>query len=397
MSRLIIEELSPVRDEMLIFGLPTLNETEIDEVVESLRSGWLGTGPKVARFEKEIASYKGLAQDQVAAVNSCTAALHLSLIVAGIGPGDEVLTTPMTFCATINAIIHCGATPVLVDIDPVTMNISPELIEENISPKTKAILPVHFAGRPCDMTSIMDIANKYGLKVIEDCAHAIETEWQGQKAGTIGDFGCFSFYVTKNLVTGEGGLVTARDNKQIERVKQLSLHGMSKDAWRRFGGEGYNHYQVLEPGYKYNMMDIQAAIGIHQLESLEKNWHRRQKIWETYQQAFSQLPITIPARIESNTRHAYHLYTLLINEEKAGIKRDDFLNGMTKQKIGVGVHYIGIFEYPYYQERFGWKPNDYPNAMKVGNETVSLPLTPYLSEKDVGDVIQAVNTLILDA
>lgn len=380
--------------DFLIFGSPAIEEAEIEEVVDSLRSGWLGTGPKVARFENDFAKYKGIDESLVAAVNSGTAALHLSMIAAGIGPGDEVITTAFTFCATVNAIIHAGAIPVLADIDPQTMNIDPAEIRSKITPKTRAILPVHFAGRCCDIASIMGTANRHNLKVIEDCAHSIESEYKGKKAGTFGDFGCFSFYVTKNVITGEGGMILAKNVKDIARVKVLALHGMSKDAWRRFSDEGYKHYYVTECGFKYNMMDLQAAIGIHQLKRVRKNWIRRHEIWNYYQQAFADLPVTRPAESEPNTKHGYHLYTLLIDKDKTGINRDIFLNEMTKQNIGVGVHYLSIPEHPYYQEAFGWKPENYPNAMRVGRQTVSLPLSVRLSEEEVADVVNSVKAIL---
>ena len=284
------------RDKFLVFGAPALGQEEIDEVVDCLKSGWLGTGPKVARFESAIAQYKGVDPAQVAAVNSATAALHVSMIAAGIGPGDEVITTPMTFCATVNAIIHSGATPVLADVDPATMNIDPGKVVAAITPRTRAILPVHFAGRMCDMEALTAIARQHNLKVIEDCAHAIETEAHGRKAGTVGDFACFSFYVTKNVITGEGGMIIAKDKDDIARAKVLALHGMSKDAWKRFSDDGYKHYYVVECGFKYNMMDLQAAIGLHQLARVEENWEKRRKIWERYQAAFADLPIGRPER-----------------------------------------------------------------------------------------------------
>lgn len=386
-----------LRTNFLVFGSPALGDEEVAEVVDSMRSGWLGTGPKVARFEHDFAGYKGVSDQQVAAVNSCTAALHVSMIAAGIGPGDEVITTPLTFCATVNAIIHAGATPVLADIDPGTLNIDPAEIERRITSRTKAILPVHFAGRACDMDAIMAIAARHGLKVIEDCAHAIETEYKGKKAGTFGDFGCFSFYVTKNVVTGEGGMVIARQQEDIGRVKMLALHGMSKDAWKRFSDEGFKHYQVVECGFKYNMMDIQAAIGIHQLVQVELNWKRRAEIWTRYQQAFADLPITLPAEPADGVRHAYHLYTILLDAQRAGISRDKFLDQMTSRNIGVGVHYLSIPEHPYYQNRFAWLPDNYPHAAKVGRATVSLPISPKLCDADITDVIEAVRSILLGA
>ncbi len=394
MSRKNTQKPPSTRKDFLVFGAPALEEDEIEEVVATLRSGWIGTGPKVKQFEEDFAAYKGVHSTQVAAVNSCTAALHLCMIAANIGPGDEVITTAMTFCATVNAIIHSGATPVLADIDPDTMNIDPAEIECKITSKTKAILPVHFAGYPCDMAAIMDIADRHGLKVIEDCAHAIETEYKGQKAGTFGDFSCFSFYVTKNVVTGEGGMVIAKNEDDINRIKRLALHGMSQDAWHRFGDDGFKHYKVVECGYKYNMTDIQAALGIHQLARVDENWQRREKVWNSYQQAFSNLPIDCPKNLNNNNKHAYHLYTLQLNEERCGISRDRFLEQMTKQNIGVGVHYQSIAEHPYYQNIFNWKTGEFPKAKSVGHRTVSLPLSPSLGHTDIGHVITAVQKLL---
>lgn len=378
----------------LVFGAPAIGEEEIAEVVDSMRSGWLGTGPKVARFEADFARYKGVESTQVAAVNSCTAALHVSLIAAGLDKGAEVITTPMTFCASANAIIHAGFTPVLADVDRETQCISPDAIEAAITPRTQAILPVHFAGRPCDMKRIMEIAGRHGLMVIEDCAHALETEYQGSKAGTFGNFGCFSFYVTKNVTTGEGGMILSRDVELISRSKVLALHGMSKDAWHRFGDEGFKHYQVVESGFKYNMMDIQAAIGIHQLARVEANWNRRRKIWNRYDDAFADLPIRLPASPEANTRHAYHLYTIMVDAASCGINRDAFLDQMNRARIGTGVHYLSLPEHPYYQQNHGWRPEQCPAASLIGRETVSLPLSPALSDADVERVITEVRKLV---
>ncbi len=386
--------MNPIRNKenFLIFGSPLIEDEEIDEVIACLKSAWIGTGPRVAQFEADFASYKGV--NQAVALNSCTAALHLSFLVANLQPGDEIITTPLTFCATVNAIIHAGATPVLADVDPLTMNIDPNEIERRITSRTKAIAPVHFAGRACDMDAIMAIAKKHNLKVIEDCAHAIETEYKGHKAGTFGDFGCFSFYSTKNIVTGEGGMVLAKRDEDIARLKVLGLHGMSKDAWKRFGDEGFKHYQVVECGFKYNMMDMQAAIGVHQLKRVELYWQRRSQVWQRYMQAFADSPLGLPAEVEANTRHAYHLYTLLIDKEKTGISRDQFLDRMTAEGVGVGVHYLSLSEHPFYQKTFGWQPEDYPNAMRIGRQIVSLPISAKLSEGDVRDVIKAVKKVI---
>lgn len=384
----------PVRpkERFLVFGAPPIEESEIAEVVASLRSGWLGTGPKVAQFESDFGKYRNA--PHAVAVNSCTAALHLSLLAAGLGPGDEVITTPLTFCATANAIIHAGATPVLADVDPRTMNIDPKEVEKKVTSRTRAILPVHFAGRPCELDALLDIACRHNLKVIEDCAHAIETEYHGRPAGTFGDYGCFSFYVTKNIVTGEGGMVLAREEAAAARIKVLALHGMSKDAWKRFSDAGYKHYEVVDAGFKYNMMDLQAAIGIHQLKRIEPYWLRRREIWHQYNEAFADLPITLPAEAEPDTRHAYHLYTILIDEKRAGHTRDQFLDAMTASNIGIGVHYRSLPEHPFYQQTFGWHPEMFPHAARIGRQTVSLPLSPKLSDADVRDVIEAVRRIL---
>jgi dTDP-4-amino-4,6-dideoxygalactose transaminase len=274
------------------------------------------------------------------------------------------------------------------------MNIDPARVEEKITPRTRAILPVHFAGRACDMDAIMALAKKHDLMVIEDCAHAIETEYHGRKAGLFGDFGCFSFYATKNVVTGEGGIVIAKDDALAARIKVLALHGMSKDAWKRFSDAGWVHYQVIEAGFKYNMMDIQAALGIHQLKRVEKNWLRRREIWNRYNEAFRDLPVATPADPGPDTRHAHHLYTIMVDEARCGIARDRFLDAIQKQNIGVGVHYLSIPEHPFYQKTFGWGPEQYPNAARVGRQTVSLPIGPRLTDADVADVIEAVRRVL---
>jgi dTDP-4-amino-4,6-dideoxygalactose transaminase len=383
-----------MRKDFLVFGSPMIEQPEIDEVVASLESGWLGTGPKTHKFEEMFREYKG---SKVAmALNSCTAALHLSMLAIDIKPGDEVIVPAMTFASTASVVIHAGGIPVFADCEKDTMNIDPGDIERKISPKTKAIIPVHFAGRACNMDAIMDIANRRDFKVVEDCAHAIETEYQGKKAGTFGDLGCFSFYVTKNIVTGEGGMAITDNEEYANRMKIMALHGLSKDAWKRFSDSGYKHYQVLYPGYKYNMMDIQAAIGIHQLPRVDKYWKRRQEIWNSYNEAFTDLPVFTPAPIEHGTRHSYHLYTLLLDiaNLNLNITRDKFLDEMTKRNIGVGVHYIALHLHPYYQKTFGYKSGDFPNAEWVSDRTVSLPLSAKLTNEDVEDVIEAVREII---
>jgi dTDP-4-amino-4,6-dideoxygalactose transaminase len=378
----------------LTFGAPSIEEEDIDEVVQCLRSGWLGTGPRVARFEAEFATHCRVRPTQVAAVNSCTAALHVSMLAAGIEPGGEVITTPLTFCATVNAILHAGLQPVLADVDKETQNIAPAAVEAAITPRTRAILPVHFAGRPCQMDAIMAIAHKYDLVVIEDCAHAVEASYLGRPVGTFGHFGCFSFYVTKNVVTGEGGMIVGRSEEQIARARVLALHGMSKDAWHRFGDSGYKHYQVVECGFKYNMMDIQAALGLHQLRRVARNWQRRNQIWQRYDAAFADLPIILPVPESAESLHGRHLYTVIIDPVRCGVTRDNFLHAMNEARVGTGVHYLSIAEHPYYQHRFGWRADQWPHAMKLGRETVSLPLSAAMSDGDVERVIDSVTAIV---
>jgi len=386
----------------LVFGQPLIAEDEIAEVVDSLRKAWLGTGPKAAAFEKAIAAYKtnpGDPAPHAVGLNSCTAGLHLSCLALGLEPGDEVITTAMTFCATVNAIIHAGATPVLADVDPQTFNIDPEDVLRKITPRTKALLPVHFAGRPCDMDALMAIARQYNLRVIEDCAHAIETLYQGKAAGTIGDCGALSFYSTKNIVTGEGGMVITSDEAIAARIKTLALHGMSLDAWKRFSDDGYKHYDVAEVGFKYNMMDLQAAIGIHQLEKVGRYLERRLEIWNRYQETFADLPLGLPAPLEdtlsTGSRHALHLYTVLVDPAKTkGVTRDALLMHLHKLGIGTGVHYRAIPTHSVYRKRFGWKPEDFPVAHAIGEQTVSLPLSAKLTDADVDRIVDGVKSLI---
>lgn len=397
------------RDEFLVFGKPVLGEAEMAEVRAVLESGWLGTGPRVAAFEKAFAGYKGLAPEYAVGVNSCTAALHLALKMAGIGPGDEVITTPLTFCATANAILHAGATPVLADVDPLTQNLDPAAVAAAITPRTAAILPVHFAGRPCDMTALVALADRHGLELIEDCAHAIEATHRGQPVGTFGRFAAFSFYATKNLTTGEGGMLLCRDPKDAGRARTLSLHGLSRDAYSRFtpapghapgkfnavhGSDippdhsgGFRHYQMVEPGFKYNLTDLAAALGLHQLAKLDANLLRREHVWNSYGQRLAGLPVALPGEPNTHETHARHLYTLHV--EDAG-DRDPLLDHLLRRNIGVGVHYLALPEHPWYQTSLGWSPDDYPRARDLGRRTLSLPLTAGLTESDLGDVVNAV-------
>jgi dTDP-4-amino-4,6-dideoxygalactose transaminase len=381
------------KEHFIIFGAPAIGKAEIEEVIDSMKSGWLGTGPKVAKFESMFRQYVGT--NYAVALNSCTAGLHLSMIVAGLGPGDEVITTPMTFCATVNSIIHTGAVPVLVDCDRKTQLIDPQRIEDAITPYTRAIVPVHLCGRPCNMDAIMDIASRHDIIVIEDAAHAVEAKYKGRKIGNIGHMTVFSFYVTKNVITGEGGMVTTNNSDFADKIKMYALHGMSRDAWKRFSDEGYKHYQVVFPGFKYNMMDLQAAIGLHQLARVNENLKRRNEIWQIYNQAFADLSIDLPAADEPDTIHARHLYTLMIDQERTGLNRDQFMQALYEQGVGTGVHYLGVHLHPYYRDRFDYRPEDFPNATWLSERTVSIPLSPKLSDNDIERVIKVVRQTVL--
>lgn len=380
----------------LVFGAPLIGEDEINEVIETLRSGWLGAGPKTKKFEADFAAYKGVDPEHVVAVSSCTSALYLSLCALHLQPEDEVITTPLTFCATINSIIHAGGKPILADIDPRTNNIDPDAVARSITPRTRAILPVHLYGRPCDMQALRTVIHESGrdIAIIEDCAHAIESIYDGEKAGTMGEFGCFSFYPTKNLTTGEGGMIIGKNKEHVARARMLSSHGLSRDAWKRFGNNGYSHYSVEEPGFKMNFTDIQASLGIHQLAKLEKHWLRRAQIWERYQAGLKGLPITLPEDFINTVqnRHAYHLYTVRIGLT-SGRLRDDILNELTARKIGTGVHYQSMCDHKYYQDTYGWTSASQPYASAVGRETLSMPLSLRMTDDDVDRVIIAMHEI----
>jgi dTDP-4-amino-4,6-dideoxygalactose transaminase len=382
-----------VRRDYLVFGSPQILQPEIDEVVATLRSGWLGTGPRVARFERAFREYVGAGH--ALAVHSGTAALHLALIAIGLRPGDDVIVPAMTFVATANAVVHAGGRPVLADVDRATMCLDARNAARCVTARTRAIVPVHFAGRACEMDALLELAADRGLRVIEDCAHAIETVYRGRHAGTLGDFGAFSFYVTKNIATGEGGMVTTADHRAVARIKALALHGLSADAWARFSDNGFKHYDVLEPGFKYNMMDLQAALGLHQLDRVEANLVRRQDIWTRYDQAFADLPVFLPPPEERGTRHARHLYTLLLDIEHLSGGRDDVQAALHEQRIGTGIHYRALHLHRYYRETYGYAPGDLPNAEWIAERTLSLPLSPKLTSQDVEDVIRAVRRTVV--
>lgn len=380
--------MSPRRQEFLPYALPLIEDDDIEAVVDSLKSNWVTKGPKTDEFEKRFAEYIGV--KHAIAFNSCTAGLHTVLVAAGIGEGDEVITTPMTFAASANVIIHSGATPVFVDIDPITMNIDHTKIEEKITPRTRALIPVHIAGFPCEMDEIMAIASKHNLFVLEDAAHAVHTLYKDKMIGSIGDATAFSFYATKNLMTGEGGMVTTDNDDLADKLRVYSLHGMSRNAWNRYTAKGSWHYEVTFPGYKYNMTDIQAALGVTQLAKLESMQKTRESIAHRYNQAFAILPqLEIPID-RQYARHAWHLYIIKLNLEKISVDRAEFIELLKEENIGTSVHFIPVHLHPYYRDTFGLERGALPQAENVYDRIISLPLYPKMSDTDVQDVIEAV-------
>ncbi|WP_376791070.1 DegT/DnrJ/EryC1/StrS family aminotransferase [Thermoflexus sp.] len=381
----------PPRGRYLVFGAPRLPEEAIQAAVEVLRSGWLGTGPRVAAFEEEFARYIGT--PFAVAVGSCTAALHLALRLAGVGPGDEVITTPMTFAATANVIVHVGARPVFADVDPLTGNLDPEAAEAAITPRTRAIIVVHYAGRPCEMDAFTDLCRRHGLFLIEDAAHALEASYKGRKVGALGDAAAFSFYPTKSLTTGEGGMLTTASGEWAERARVLRLHGLSRDAWRRYRDEEFPDYEVLEPGYKYNMTDIQAAIGLAQMPYLEAWLGRRERLWHLYNDGLKNLEgISLPPE-DRRIVHARHLYTIRVNRRQAPFSRDELIRLLHQAGIGTGIHYKALHLHRFYREAFGYRPGMFPNAERISEETLSLPLTAHMDESDVLYVIDTLHRL----
>jgi dTDP-4-amino-4,6-dideoxygalactose transaminase len=374
------------REEFLVFGRPVIEEPEIAEVVASLRSGWVGTGPKVQRFERMLEEYLGVAH--VRCVSSGTAALILGMRVLGVGPGDEVIVPAMTFVASANAVEHRGATPVLVDSDPASGLLDLDAVEAAITERTKAIMPVHLAGRPADLDRLNRLRDHHGLLVVEDAAHAIGAEWRGQRIGGHGNLAAFSFYVTKNVTTVEGGAVATDDPEIAAEVERLALHGLSLGAWQRFSDAGFRHYEVVEPGFKFNLTDVQAALGLHQLPRLDGWIDARAQRWERYDELLGGLPLATPPLPAPQTRHARHLYQVRVDPE-APLSRDELLDALTERRIGAGVHYRGVHLHPYYRDRYRIDPAALPVATEISERTLSLPLSPVLTEADQLDVAAA--------
>lgn len=373
-------------EEFLPFSKPSISQETIDEVVACLKSGWITTGPRVAKFTEALKEY--LNAHCVLPLASATAGLHLVLLALDLKPGDEVITTPLTFVATLNTIVLAGAKPVLVDIDPNTLNMDLNLIEDAITQKTRAIVPVHFAGLPVDLDKLYEIADKHHLRVIEDAAHAIGTEYKGKRVGGFGDTQVFSFHPNKNMTTGEGGCITTRDQALAKKISLLRFHGIDREAWNRYGKSGNQDYEVVLPGFKYNMMDIQAALGLHQLNELEGFIARRTELAKRYHEALSEWPEwTLPGKPSYAHRHAWHIYTPMINESETGMTRDEFMHAMKEKNVGTGLHFRAAHLYPYYRETFSFKEGDFPHAESIGNRIVSLPLFPTMTEVEHDRVI----------
>ena len=442
---------APFNRELIPLHRASIGAEELDELKNCLTSGWLTKGPLTARFETEFAAYlsRGRARDDRAGaicalgLNSCTAALHTALIAAGIGKGDEVITTPMTFAATLNVIEHVGATPVIVDIHPDTLCINEKLIEAAVTPRTKAIIPVHYAGHPCEMETIMRIARERKLVVIEDCAHAVEAEYRGQPVGTFGDFGCFSFYATKNMTTGEGGMLVCQSEAHREQARVVSLHGMSANAWQRYSGGGFRLYDIETPGFKYNMFDMQAALGLHQLKKIDGWRDSRKWLYERYCEMLEDVRGVEPLRIRPNVKSAYHLMVVKLDIEAlkglrrvyeespmwrdsgAGVAaapssintgtnaqsvrsatsapdtyaessavRDAFVSLMLAENVQCYVHYKPIFEMSYYRQKYNWQASDFPAASDAGARIVTLPFFPTMGEEDVKGVVGAMRKVV---
>lgn len=388
-------ESSKLRQDYLPFHRPAIGPEEIAAVVRAMQSGWLTTGPVVREFEAAFAAYIGC--KHAIAVNSCTAALHLALEAIGLGPGDEVIIPTMTFAATAEVVIYFGATPVLVDCHADSLNIDARLIERRITPRTKAIIPVHFAGQPCEMEQILDIARRHNLVVIDDAAHALPAADAGRRVGTIADISCFSFYATKTITTGEGGMITTDNDAWAERMRMMSLHGISKDAWKRYTAAGSWYYEILYPGYKYNLTDIAAAMGTEQLKKADAFWQERVALMEAYQRELAGCDVLELPSARPDVQHAWHLYVVRLDLARLMIDRAEFIEQMKARNIGTSVHFIPLHLHPYYRDTFGLEPDDYPVATEISRRTISLPLFPGMSDADVNDVVAAVKDVVAGA
>jgi perosamine synthetase len=380
-----------VTTRFLAFHIPCIDEEEIQAVIETLESGWITTGPRTKRFEEAFAGYIGARH--ALALSSCTAALHLSLEAIGLRAGDEVLVPTVTFTATAEVVAYFGAKPVLVDIDPAHFNLSPEDAERKISPKTRAIIPVHFAGHPCPMDRLLDLAATNGLTVIEDAAHAIPAKYRGRNIGTLSPLTAFSFYATKTLTTGEGGMVTTEDDSLADRIQLMRLHGMSRDAWKRYTAEGSWRYEVLEAGYKYNLTDPQAALGLVQLSKCEDMWRARVEIAQKYDRALASIEGYRTPIVAFNVQPAWHLYVVLVEPSVLRIHRDQVIEELRRRGIGTAVHFIPLHLHPYYQRTWGYRAGQFPVAEDYFDRCISLPIYPGMTAEDTDRVIEALQDI----
>jgi dTDP-4-amino-4,6-dideoxygalactose transaminase len=387
-----VQENISMRNEFLPFHIPSIGDEEIAEVVNVLRSGWLTTGPKVHAFEDSFANYIG--SPHAIAVNSCTAALHLALDAIGLREGDEVLIPTMTFAATAEVVLYFKARPILIDCDIDTLNMDPAGLEKAITPRTRAVIPVHYAGQACDMAQIVEIARTHRLKLIEDAAHALPAAYSGQKVGTFGDLACFSFYATKTLCTGEGGMVVTANPEYAENVRITSLHGITKDAWKRYSAEGSWYYEISRPGFKYNMTDIAAAIGLVQLAKCDSMWRARRRIAEIYNEALREIDQVMVPVARRDVEHAWHLYPIRLDLERLRISRAEFIVMMREQNIGTSVHFMPLHLHPLYREKYHYQQQDFPNAVAAYEGLVSLPIYPAMTERDAIDVVEAAQATI---
>lgn len=381
-----------MRKEFLPYNRPDMTDREADAVADAVRSLWITRGPQVGAFEHALSEYWGGAR--VVALNSCTAGLHLALVALGIGPGDEVVTTPFTFAASVNVIEHVGARPVLADIDPDTGLLGPEAAESAVGTKTKAVMPVDYAGQAVDLDGFADLARRREVAIVEDAAHAIASGYKGKRVGTYPWFTAFSFYATKNLATGEGGALVCPDRETEDRIRVLSLHGMSKNAWNRYSETGSWFYEVQEPGFKYNMTDMQAALGLVQLDRLPEMQERRRVLAQRFNAAFVDEPALQTPSVRSDAEMAWHIYPLRIRPERLTINRDEFIERLKAFNIGTAVHFIPIHFHPYYRDKYGWKMGQFPNAEAYFSREISLPLYPSMTDGDADDVISAVHAVV---
>lgn len=392
MEKPAIEGGNPVRKDFIPYGKHWLDDKEINEVVDSLKSDWITTGPKMKLFEEKFKNYIG--SNYAVAVNSGTAALHISTSCIDISPGDEVITTPLTFVATSNCVVYRGGTPILADIKKDTYNIDPIEIRKKITQKTKAIIPVHFAGQPCDMDEIKEIAQENDLYVIEDAAHAIDAEYKGKKIGNLSDLTIFSFHPVKNITTAEGGMVTTNNDEFYDKLSMFRTHGVSKDAVKRFGKSGGYYYDMQYLGFRYNLSELHSALGIQQINKLESFQKRRREIVEIYNRELQHIEeITIPY-VGNHVKHSWHLYVIQLKLERLKVDRDYIFKALREENIGVNVHYIPIHYHSYYAKNFGLKKGILPNVEWLFPRIISIPIFPKMSDDDVYDVINALKKVI---